>query len=809
MTSFLPLALLVSFVNLFALLAADAPAKTYVIQTVAGSNFAGDGGPALSAVLSQPEGIAVDRLGNIYVADAEDNRVRRISPGGTIQTVAGTGVAGFAGDGGPANAALLNQPYGLAVDAAGNLYIADLGNARVREITASGTIQTVAGGGGTPPAGIANGGPATSAQMLQPRNVAVDSTGSLYISDFGANRVYRVTGGTLVALAGTGDAGIAGDGGPALAAQLNAPAGLAADSQGALYIADSGNNCVRKVVNGMIGTIYNVPSPTGLTMDNPGNLYVASATYVGTLSQPLAGIASARDIAADTAGNLYVSTGPFVIEANADGDSFTIAGSGASRYFGGDGGPATNARLYTPSGIVVDTDGTAYIADTANNRIRKITPGGLISTLAGTGDAGAAGDNGPASAAQLNAPRSVAVDALHNVYVADTGNNEIRRITPDGTIVSFDAQVNNPQSIAVDGAGSVYIADTGNNRIVQVTAAGVASTVTQILQPMAISVGSAGAIYISDATAIWQFPSGGALTKLLDGLNAPGGTALNADGNLLIAEAGGNVIRSLAPSGALTIIAGTGTAGFSGDGYVATTAQLNTPTDLTIDSNGTVWVADSGNNRIRSLTPSAAPADSTTAATLVNAASMASGPIAAGEIVTIFGAGFDPAQTELLFDGKPATVFYTSATQINALAPETLTPGSNTEVTIQVDGVAAADWFVPVANSAPGIFTTASGTGLAAANNQDGSINSASNPAARGSVVSLYATGQGNDLSKVGATIAGYTAEVLYAGPAPGFPGLMQINVQVPAGFLPPGTQPVVLSIGTAQSQPGVTLAID
>ena len=396
---------------------------------------------------------------------------------------------------------------------------------------------------------------------------------------------------------------------------------------------------------------------------------------------------------------------------------------------------------------------------------------------------------------------------MHNVYVADTGNNEIRRITPDGMIVSFDMEVNNPQSIVVDGAGSVYIADTGNNRIVKVTPAGTATTVTQTLQPMAVAVDAAGGVYIADATAVWQLPSGGALTKLVDGLNAPRGMVLNADGDLLIAESGANVIRRLTPSGALTTIAGTGTAGFSGDGYVATTAQLNTPTDLTIDSTGTVWVADSANNRIRTLTVSAAPAD-TTEATMVNGASMATGPIAPGEIVTIFGSGFDPAQTQLLFDGKPATTFYSSATQINALAPDTLSPGSNTEVTIQVDGLVATDWFVPVAASEPAIFTTANGAGPAAANNQDGSINSASNAAARGSVVSLYATGQGNDLSNVSVTIAGYAAQVPYAGPAPGFPGLMQINVQVPTGFLPPGIQPVVLSIGTAQSQPGVTLAI-
>jgi len=290
-------------------------------------------------------------------------------------------------------------------------------------------------------------------------------------------------------------------------------------------------------------------------------------------------------------------------------------------------------------------------------------------------------------------------------------------------------------------------------------------------------------------------------------LRAPRGLAFDANGNLLFAETGTNLVRRLTPSAALSTIAGNGTAGFAGDGAAATSAQLNAPADLAIDSNGVIWIADSGNNRIRALTPATVAAD-TGGASIVNAASMSAGPIAPGEIVTIFGSGFDPAQTQLFFDGNPAKVFFIDATQINALAPATLVPNSNTEISIQVDGTSVADWLAPVASASPALFTLGNGTGPAAANNRDGSINSQSNPAARGSAVSLWATGQGADLSAVSVTIAGYQADVLYAGPAPGFQGLMQINARVPAGFLPPGIQPVVLSIGEAQSQPGVTLAI-
>jgi sugar lactone lactonase YvrE len=186
------------------LAAANPPASSYTIKTVAGSDYAADGASALAAVFSQTEGIAIDNSGVIYIADADGNRIRKMTADGRIQTVAGTGVAGFAGDGSPSNAALLSHPYGIAVDTRGNLYVADLGNARVRKISPDGVIRTVAGGGTIAPGGNGDGGPATSAQLLQPRNVAVDLDGTLYISDFGAHRVYRVTpGGTLTTLAGT------------------------------------------------------------------------------------------------------------------------------------------------------------------------------------------------------------------------------------------------------------------------------------------------------------------------------------------------------------------------------------------------------------------------------------------------------------------------------------------------------------------------------------------------------------------------------------------------------------------------------
>jgi uncharacterized protein (TIGR03437 family) len=785
---------------------------------VAGTNNAGDNGTALSAALGQPEGIAVDSAGNVYVADAAENRVRIIAPSGSIQTFAGTGTAGFAGDGGPAAAAQLNQPYGLAIDPTGNLYIADLGNARVRKVTSDGTIQTVAGGGAFAATGQGQGGPATSAQLMQPRNVALDPSGSFYISDFGANQVYSVSGnGMLTLAAGTGVAGFSGDGTSALLAQLSAPAGLTIDSTGALYIADSANNRVRKVYNGLIITVFNTSGPTGLAFGS-GTLYVAASAYFGSVSQQIPSISSAVDVAVDLAGDLFATSGAFVLEIPAGGVVTTIAGSGASANFGGDNGPATAAQLYAPSSVAMDSSGNWYIADTSNNRIRMVTPAGVISTIAGTAASGSSGDNGPASAAQLNAPRGLAIDSLGNLCVADSGNNEVRKITPAGLIVPAITQpnssitLNNPVSVAADSLGSIYIADAGNSRIVKVTSAGVPSVLAPIVQPQAVAVDSSGNVLVADPTEVWTVTPAGAASTIITALNSPTGLAVASDGSLLIAETGANLILQWTASGSFATIAGTGTAGFSGDGGPALSAQLNGPAGIGVGANGVFWIADSGNNRIRSLTPVAATSATapTAAVAVVNAASLAAGPIAPGEIITVFGSGFGATGTQLLFDGKAATLFYTSATQINALAPATLSANSSSMLSVVVNGTAVAESSTPVASAAPGIFTTASGTGEAAAiNYPDGSLNSASNPAPRGSIVSFYATGQGSSSGVVTLTVGGYQAQLLYAGPAPGFPGLMQINAQIPGGFLGPGIQPVVLSIGGAASQSGVTIAID
>jgi len=787
--------------------AASPPAKAYTIQSVAGTDLVGDGGPAIAAILSQAQGIAAYN-GTIYIADAAANRIRKITPDGIIQTIAGTGAAGFSGDGGPGDAAMVDHPYGLAVDGAGNLFIADLGNGRIRKLSVNGTIQTVAGGGLIPAVTNGDNNPALSVQFIQPRNIALDAAGTLYISDFGANRVYRMSaGGNLTTFAGTGNAGYTGDGASAVLAQLKAPAGLASDTLGNVYICDSGNNRIRKVNRGVIATAFTIAGPTGIAINLSSTLYIAAAGYFGTQFRSIAGVPFPQDVALDASGNAYATAGQEVRKITADGKVAVIAGSAASGYFGGDNGPATSARLHAPTGIAVDELGNWYIADSLNNRIRKITSGGGISTIAGVSEAGFSGDGGQATLARLSGPRGVALDSQHNLYVVDTGNNRIRKITPAGIISTAAGGFNAPEYLIVTSDGSFYVADAGNNRVVKVLPSGSTTIVAQVLKPSSLAIDSSGNVLVSELTRVSKISPAGIATTVLDGLNMPRGLALTQEGDLLIAEMGSHRILRITPPGILSAIAGTGVAGPLGDGGLASSAQLNAPADLMVDLSGKIWLADSGNNRIRTLTPDLV-GSILGGATVVNAASVAIGAIAPGEIVSIFGSGFDPATAQVFFESKPATLFYAGATQLNVLVPSDLAPDSNAEILIKAHGAAVANFSTKVAAAAPGIFTISNGTGQAAANNADGTANSSTNPVPRGAIIVLYATGEGQNIESISLTIGGDLAELLYAGHAPGFPGLMQINARVPAGTGPVGNLPVSLGIGNATSQPGVTVAV-
>jgi sugar lactone lactonase YvrE len=336
------------------------------IATQAGSGvlgYSGDGGPAASAELSYPTGVAVDASGNLYIVDADNNRIRKVTAStGIITTVAGNGTAGYSGDGGPATSAELDTPFGVAVDASGNLYIVDVNNDRIRKVTAStGIITTVAGNGTFGYSG--DGGAAISAELYTPLGVAVDASGNIYIADSGNNRIRKVTAstGVITTVAGNGTAGYSGDSGAATSGELNSPFGVAVDASGNIYIGDSGNNRIRKVT---------------------------------------------------------ASTGIII----------SVAGNGTAGY-SGDSGAATSAELYSPYGVAVDASGNLYIADTNNLVIRKVAAStGIINTVAGNGTAGSGGDGGAATGAALSYPTDAVVDSSGNFYIADYNNNKVRTV---------------------------------------------------------------------------------------------------------------------------------------------------------------------------------------------------------------------------------------------------------------------------------------------------------------------------------------------------------------------------------------------
>ena len=468
------------------------------VSTVVGNSSRGsvaytEGGFATATVLAGPHSVVVDSSGNIYIADADDNRVRVVSQTTSrITTFAGAGNYGFSGDGSAANAAEVNTPNAVGVDPSGNVYFVDLFNFRVRMVSKSGAISTVAGNGAFRFAG--DGGSAPGAQMNGPSAVAVSAASGVYISDTNNQRIRQInSSGVIATAAGNGTPGFAGDGGAGSSAQVAFPGGIVADASGNLYFADTGNQRVRKIANGTISTVAGNGS-TGYSGDG-GSAVSAS------LNSPSA-------LALDSAGNLYIADySNNVIRKVSNGVISTVAGSGLYAYTG-DGGLATAAGLNGPMGLALDASGNLYIADSGNHVVRIVTPGGVINTFAGDGYLGDSGDGGLAVNAQLASPYGLAVDASGDVYISDSGASRIRMVTPGGVIVTIagtgsagysgdggpgvKAQLRRVAGIALDAQGDLYVTDQGNNviRMLQLvapvpTAGAVVSAATNAAGPVA------------------------------------------------------------------------------------------------------------------------------------------------------------------------------------------------------------------------------------------------------------------------------------------------------------------------------------
>src|ERR1035437_6005113 len=695
----------VYFGSLHSVFKVDAAGTLTRVAGTARTGNSGDGGAAVTAQLSFPMGMAVDAAGNLFVADRDASVVRKIAVNGTISTVAGSGTAGFTGDGGPAASAQINGPFDVAVDSAGNLYIADTGNEVVRKVSSDGTMSTVAGTGTR--GYLGDGGAARSAWLDGPEGVTVDAAGTLYIADTFNGRIRRVgTDGIISTVAGVGSTGIySGDGGPAKNAALSLPTDVALDRAGNLYIADFGNTRIRVVTNGVINTVAGNPKgipmiegqaavnvqlegPTGVTVDGGGAIYFVEA-----------GLGSGTGLA----------LGDYKVwKVSAAGVLTTLAGNGIPNYSGEAVAPAA-AQLNAPSGVAVGANGVVYIADTLNQRVRAFTPGGPLTTLAGNGVAGFNGEVILPRNALLNRPLGVAADALGNWYLADTANSRIREAQPGGNLFTIagngnasyfgdgspatKGSVNQPEGVAVDPLGNVYVADTLDHAVRKVTPDGVITTlagngnpgysgdggpasVAHLNQPRGVAVDADGNVYVADTgnAQVRKIDPLGTITTVDTGgaLSDPRGIAVDRAGNLYIADTGNRLVRRVSPGALVTTIAGNGTCCYSGDGGLALDAQLNQPWGVDVDANGNVYVADPANNAVRMLAPVSAGIAVTA---VTNAASNLASAAAPGEMVVLYGAGLGGVQT-VLFNGVAGPLLYATPGQVGAVAPYSVGGGT-------------------------------------------------------------------------------------------------------------------------------------
>jgi uncharacterized protein (TIGR03437 family) len=865
--------------------------QTYTSKTLAGlfgtPGYTGDNNLATLAEIDFPWSVAVDGSGNLYIADTYNFVIRKVlASNGVISTIAGNGTQGYGGDGGAANGSgvELNTPSGVAVDSAGNLYIADYVNYRVRKVDTTGKITTVAGTGNSGFNG--DGGPATSALLGGPAAVAVDAAGNLYIADASNYCVRKVsTSGTITTVAGVGGvAGFSGDGGPATSALLRSVHGVAVDSAGNLYIADTDNNRIREVSGGTIKTI----AGGGDLGCNPG----------------------------------------------------TVLCPGES----GDGGPATSAQLYTPSGVAVDSAGSVYIADTFNNAIRKVA-GGSISTIAGGGGGFLGG--GPANDILVSTPNGLTVDAGGNIYVADTGDYRIIELIPPGPSITLlnptaTVQLGQATTLTVTGTGffassvvewngaalsttfvsgtqltaalpANLVSATGTAAITVVNPGGIASNaLTFTVGFPALSVtfealpaGTVGTAYSQILTAgggtppyrNWILSFGGLPPGLTLDANAGTITGIPTTAvgspflfSVTVTDSLGVVSPPITftiaigqPAAVTVVTAASLPAGAAGASYLQFfAAGAGTPPYISwalssgtlppgttfgsVTENGvltgmlsgvptqagtytfTLRVGDSSGGAASqqfTLTINAAGAITLTPGGIVNSANYYAGGVSPGEVVAIFGSGLGPnaiqyyqlgangkipttlGGVQITFGGVAAPLVYVQAGQASAIVPYEVAGKTSAAVQVSYQGQLSNTLTVPVVAAAPGVFTlNYSGSGAAVVFNSDGTLNSTSNPAVAGTHVYVYATGEGQTnpggvdgaidsspapapAQKVTASIGGLSATVTSAGGIPGAPaGILEVVLQVPATLSTASAAPVVLNIGGAASQVGATIAV-
>lgn len=692
------------------------------------TGYAGKGsadGLGSAALFNSPQGAAIDAAGNVYVADTGNNVIRKISPNGLSTTLAGQpGVAGSSD--GTGAGATFNQPAGIALDSSTNLYVTDYGSSTVRLVTPSGQVTTIAGAAGV--IGSANN-TGTNASFNHPLGIACDSGGNLYVADYGNQLIRKITTARAVSTF-AGQVGVAGSGsGTGTGAQFNQPEGVAVDGSGNVYVADTGNGAIRFITSG---------GAVSLLAGLPGSLGATDGTGTNALFYQPIGIAY-------TGGMIYVADAFYntVRQVTPGGVVMTVAGLAGNG--GSVDGAGSLARFQNPQGLGANASGTVCVADTGNDNIRLLTGGSMVTTLAGSPSGTSA--NGMSTSARLYAPQNLAVDTANNVYVADTQNSTIRQISPAGVATTVagtagvfgyaegtgsNALFSGPQGVAVDSSGNIYVADTGNNAIRKISS-GTSSllagwpgnpgnnngsgTNAQFNHPQGIAV-SGTTVYVADSWnhTVRAITSGGTVTTLagLSGVygsydgagtaarfNNPSGIAADSSGNLYVTDFNNHTIRQIASGGVVTTIAGWAGIWGSSDG-TGTNALFNQPTGISVDASGNLYVVDSGNDTIRKLTPSGTTWTSSTVAGSVGTSGSADGSgttarfnypvgvaVNAAGYVFVADSGNNTLRTTKTVAGlswaNPASIVYGTAlsgTQLNASSATsgayTYTPAAGT-----------------------------------------------------------------------------------------------------------------------------------
>ncbi len=535
-----------------------------VVTTFAGSGIPGsNNGIGTAASFNYPLGLASDTAGNLYVSDSGNNLIRKITPQGEVTTLAGSGLSGS--DNAVGTFASFENPTGIATDAAGNVYVADPNNDLIRKIDPSGIVTTFAGSGTR---GHIDG-TGTAASFSYPNGLATDAAGNVYVADFSNNCIRKITPtGVVTTLAGSGNLG--SNNGIGASATFNYPNDVATDALGNVYVVDQYNNQIRKIdPTGMVTTL----AGSGVKGSANGNSASASFNFPNRLT-------------ADAAGNVYVAdeNNNLIRKIDPVGNVTTFAGSGAFGQVDGTGSSAYFSRITTG---VSDASGNIYIADCFDNLIRKITPAGVVTTLAGSGAVGAA--NGTGTEASFYYPYSLALDAANNIYVADEGNNLIRKITPAGVVSTFagngyqttingtgtEASFNNPKTLTADAAGNIYVGEQ--------------TPVIRKIDPNGVVTTLAGSNTYGSADGLGAAASFSYVT----------GLALDEVGNLYASDAVSNLIRKITPNGEVTTLAGNGNLG-SVDG-VGKAASFANPTGIAVDDSGNIYVGDQWSSEIRKI----------------------------------------------------------------------------------------------------------------------------------------------------------------------------------------------------------------